>query len=547
MFEILFFSIVFTFLYTPYGILIEKGSNIRSFSLQLIFSLIILSFFSLLINFFIPISKNVNSIFLIIGFFLILKYKRSYLKKKYIIFSIFSGLIIFLLISNSNVYRPDAGLYHLPYINIINEEKIIIGAANLHFRFGHTSILQYTSAIFNNLLFSNNGIVFPSAAIASAVIINFLSNINRNLKIKNFNFYFFLILSLLIFIFYKVNRYSEYGNDAPAHLILFILFAEIIKNYKRMNFDNFLRYFLLSIFIIMNKIILLLSIFLPFIFFLKRTKNIDFFNPKILFIIFFILIWSLKNILVSGCLLYPLSFTCSEKFEWSDKYKAKQVSVENEAWAKGWPDFRKKGIKVSQENYSKKFYWVETWLENHFMKILELVLPYLIFLVLLFFLIKEKYRKRKLENHIKYLILPIFLGLILWFIKVPVFRYGYSYLLIFICSIFAHFCSLYLIKNYSSKILKSLILILFIFFCTKNIFRIYGENDKYYNYPWPKYYSNNKNNQLNEPEFKIINGKKIFYVTKGYCMYGYSPCGQFSENLMYKKIYSYSLFYKLLN
>ena len=89
MFEILFFSIVFTFLYTPYGILIEKGSNIRSFSLQLIFSLIILSFFSLLINFFIPISKNINSIFLIIGFLLILKYKKFYLKKKYIIFSIF--------------------------------------------------------------------------------------------------------------------------------------------------------------------------------------------------------------------------------------------------------------------------------------------------------------------------------------------------------------------------------------------------------------------------------------------------------------------------
>ena len=435
----------------------------------------------------------------------------------------------------------------MPYINIINEEKIIIGAANLHFRFGHTSILQYTSAIFNNLLFSNNGIVFPSAAIVSAVIINFLSNLNRNLKIKNFDFYFFLILSLLIFIFYKVNRYSEYGNDAPAHLILFILFAEIVKNYKSMNFDNFLRYILLSIFIIMNKIILLLSIFLIFIFFLKKIKNIDFFNSKILLIIFFTLTWSLKNILVSGCLLYPLSFTCSEKFEWSDKYKAKQVSIENEAWAKGWPDFRKKDIKISQENYSKKFYWVKTWLENHLMKILEILIPYLIFLALLFFLIKEKYRKKKLKNHIKFLILPIFLGLILWFIKVPVFRYGYSYLLIIICSIFAHFCSLYLVKNYGSKFLKGLILILFIFFCSKNIFRIYGENEKYYNYPWPKYYSNNKNNKMNEPNFKIINGKKTYYTTKDYCMYGYSPCGQFSENLMYKKIHSYSLFYKLLN
>ena len=65
------------------------------------------------------------------------------------------------MITSSNVYRPDAGLYHLPFINIINQEKIIVGLSNLHFRFGHISILQYTSAIFNNTLFAENGIVFP--------------------------------------------------------------------------------------------------------------------------------------------------------------------------------------------------------------------------------------------------------------------------------------------------------------------------------------------------------------------------------------------------
>ena len=146
--------------------MIHKGNNTISYSLQLIFSIIILSFFSLLLNFFTPLSQNINSIFLILGFLLVLKYKKNYFNKKYIIFCIYSAVIIFLLICSSNVYRPDAGLYHLPYTKIINDEKIIFGISNLHFRFGHISIIQYTSAIFNNILFRENGIVFPSSIIA---------------------------------------------------------------------------------------------------------------------------------------------------------------------------------------------------------------------------------------------------------------------------------------------------------------------------------------------------------------------------------------------
>ena len=71
-----------------------------------------------------------------------------------------------LILSESNVYRPDAGLYHLPYIGILNSEKIILGLSNLHFRYAHTSILQYFSAASNNIIFGDNGIVFAQALIA---------------------------------------------------------------------------------------------------------------------------------------------------------------------------------------------------------------------------------------------------------------------------------------------------------------------------------------------------------------------------------------------
>ena len=78
-----------------------------------------------------------------------------------------STLITFVLIIFSNVNRPDAGLYHLPYVSMLNDSKIIIGSSNIHFRFGHTSIMQYLSAINNNYLFKDNGVIIPLASVVS--------------------------------------------------------------------------------------------------------------------------------------------------------------------------------------------------------------------------------------------------------------------------------------------------------------------------------------------------------------------------------------------
>ena len=70
----------------------------------------------------------------------------------------------------------DAGLYHLPFISIVNENKILIGLANLHFRFGHISIIQYGSAFFNNHIFGNEGILILTSNIF--LIFYFLFKIN---------------------------------------------------------------------------------------------------------------------------------------------------------------------------------------------------------------------------------------------------------------------------------------------------------------------------------------------------------------------------------
>ena len=537
MIKIILSSFLVTLLYTPFGLYFYKGNNLISFSLQLIYGLIVISFFALFLNFFFPLNQLLNSVLLFFSFFIILKYKRIYFTKKFFIFCCFSSLIIFLLITNSNIYRPDAGLYHLPYINLINEEKIIVGISNLHFRFGHISIIQYLSAITNNILFQTNGIVFSSALIASSVIIYFVSHLYIYVKKKENNFHFFFILSLLIFVLYKMNRFSEYGNDAPAHFLMFLLVSEIIKNFKIINIKDFSNYFLLSIFIIMNKVILIISILFPLVFFIKKKISIKLIDAKFFFIILFLILWSIKNILVSSCLLYPIKISCINNLGWSDIEKTNYISKENEAWAKGWPDFRKKNTNnISQADYSKNFFWLKTWVNNHFLIILKILVPYVTLLFFLLFILKNTKSKKKINSKkfVNILCTISLIGILIWFVKVPVFRYGYSYIIIFISLLFAIIGNGYILKKKSFLISKYLIAILLILFAIKNLNRITFENKNYFNYPWPKFYSYDEKNKILKHQYKIINNKKIYFSHDGYCMYSQAPCGIIDKNLKIK-------------
>ena len=209
-------------MFTPLGILFvkEDNNNLYYYTKKLIYGLILASFIAILLNFFFSLNKPINSILIIICTVILFFNWKKYFNKEYLLFITLSGILISLLIIVSNVYRPDAGLYHLPYIGILNSEKIIVGISNLHTRYGLISITQYLSAITNNYIFGENGIVFAQALIANAVILNFSFQIFKYNKIQKYNFHFFFILFCFIYFFYKMNRYSEYGNDAPAHYLL---------------------------------------------------------------------------------------------------------------------------------------------------------------------------------------------------------------------------------------------------------------------------------------------------------------------------------------
>ena len=545
MFELIFFSILTVIILTPCGYSFNKhnNKNIVNLSNDLIYGLILISFITLLINFFFPLNVIINSLILILPFLIFFKNLKIYFSFNFFKFVIFNSIIVFLLLAKSNIYRPDAILYHLPYTNILNEEKIVFGLSNLHFRFAHISIIQYFSAFFNNFIFGSKGITFSIAIIASSVIVNFLAHSISYLKAKIFNFHFFYLFFILIFIAYKMNRYGEYGNDAPTHFLFFFLISEIIQSFNNKKISLDANNFILAIFIILNKITMAFAIFLPFIFLKKK----DLFNmliiPKSYFAIIFLSLWVFKNIIVSGCAIYPVSKLCFQNLEWSNINQTKNVSQENEAWTKAWPNFKNTNS-ISQAEYSKEFNWVSTWSKTHLLKITKVLLPYFLLLIFIYLYISIKLKDKNIiqdDIHVnKYLILMILMIFfsIVWFLKVPVYRYGYSYFVSFLGLGFAYLCTLHNpIKKSADKFFRFFLILFALIFVFKNVMRIIKpENTNHLGFfPNITFVNNSDVKKIELDDLTYFESVKM-------CGYGYSLCTHYvKQKLKSKKYFNYKV------
>jgi hypothetical protein len=527
MLEILFISLLSSFFLISSGRILnlkEKTTGgLEFYSKQIIYGLIFISFIALVLNFFTPLSKLTNSLVFIIVLIISLINKtirKSITNKSVLSVILVISSISFLLLYKNKIYQPDAGMYHLPYTGLINSEKINFGIANIHHRFGFITIIQYTSAIFNNYLFSENGITLPLAILASAVITNFYSHIIFYIKEKKIsNIHFIYLLCVIIFMTIKMSDYSNYGNDAPGHFTFFFLISEILKEkFIEVNISKLL---ILSVFIFLNKIsfILILTIPLTWIFLYKKI-NI---NITSIISFFFLLLWLVKNILISGCIIYPLENTCLAKLKWStisnQTINTKEAHIEAESWSKGYADQKK----YTQEKFIEKFNWLKTWGNKHFVYILNKLFPFICILIFIYLFLKKNNnssKKLKYSTQKLYLIFFFsFISLLLWFLKAPLYRFGYSSIILFITMIYIQ-----IIKNFfictkkNLRFFKIIFLSSFFFLIVKQVPRFVKVEENLLHNGWPNIYTENKYKEFNLGNVLIYNSESCGY-TKILCTY----------------------------
>ena len=302
------------------------------------------------------------------------------------------------------------------------------------------------------------------------------------LNTKRINFVYLLMILLSSFLLIKYGRYREFGNDLIPMLVSFYALIKITEEiFLKKNSNILLSFFpIYLIFIFSHKISYIVSalIFLTILNFKKL--NYKSLNLKILIIfLLFSFFWLSKNFINTSCFVYPIIASCIKTTSWQLTGLSAPESVAwlTEIWSKDFithPDWKN----INLAEYARNFNWVNNWLNNHFVKILEKLSPIFIFLIYIFsigLIFKEKNLSKINESKIYLLLLFCLIGTVVWFVNAPIFRYGSFYLVsslsIFSILIYNKFFGFN--KYLKLKYFHFLFIFALFFFIGKNVNRIF--------------------------------------------------------------------------
>ena len=477
-----------------YGILADYLLNNKktSFSLgyQGLAGILLLIIYSYISNVFYPHTQLHNLFFFIIGlslsvYFIFFK-KRINFKELKLLFQIFLILFVTFLIFKTH---DDFSYYHFQYSYYLTQFSSLLGIGHFNHGFNTPSSIFYLNSLFYLPVIKYHLFHIPVVLIFGFSNLILITKILNFIRKKEPNYLTYILLFSIIFINIFFYRLAEHGTDRSAQILIFILVYELIllNNLPKKSLFKFNKVFLLLSIIISLKAFyfLYLIVLAPILIlgflnfkekFLKLIIKNEFFI--ILSISFFLVVAT--NIFNSGCLLFPVKFSCLESLPWA--HSLEHVNHMNnwyEQWSKAGagPNFR-----IDNPNeYIKDFNWVGNWIDEYFFnKVSDFLLGISLIIIILFFLFTFKTKRKKLK---KLNFIGVYICLILlffeWFYNHPSLRYG-GYVLISLLFFIptSIYFSKFKNKNFEKKI-KALILVSFFILFTRNIDRINNEIEKY--------------------------------------------------------------------
>jgi hypothetical protein len=378
-------------------------------NLDLIYGFYFILVLAIFFNFFIPLKFLFYPLIItgIISFIYNIRYFK--LRFNYYIFII---LGIF-YISLANGIAIDSLVYHLQIIQKFNFNPIILGFFNLDLKYGLNTPWHLLMSIF---YFENHKVDF--IYYLNLIVLSILLYEGFSFKNKNFSF-LFLLFSIFFLFFYSIIHPSGNGiiltllgsPDTDTSATFFcILTIYIFLDKKKSNLLR-LPFFILVCFLCkISYMALFLLLINPFFF---SKKNI-------ILIMFPIILWIIRNLLISGCIVYPFPISCFN-FEWANIYSVKTFYQIATGYSRDW------GLKLNYMNVEytiNSFAWFKPWLFNYFLKNSLIQITILsIFLGLLTYLKNLKNSFKFLEKRkFFYFILFLLMSFVIWF-KAPDTRY----------------------------------------------------------------------------------------------------------------------------
>lgn len=479
---------------TGYGFLFKRillNNKIQiNFGFTGLIGIFFLTIYSYVSHFFFAHTLIHNSIIFSLGIFLFTIFIR--LNFRSIDFKILSLVFIILLIAfYCFKTHDDFPYYHFPYTNFLTKSDLIIGLGNYDHGWRTPSSIFYFNSLFylpfvKYYLFHIGAILIMGFSIATICFEAYKKFLSRQIDTA---FYFKTLSIIFIFIFFY--RISEHGTDRSAQILSFLLILEILTFImKQQNFENFFTKFLIliSLIVSLKSFYFIYIIFIiPIYYFIykeaKIYRNLNILkNNFFYFSILLIFLVIITNIFNTGCLIYPLKFSCLNNISWSiPHYEIEKMLIHYENWSKAGATTGFKFKADNPQEYISNFNWVSGWIERYFFnKVSDFLLG--LFLIILIFLFLFGFQNKKSKNKFNFnlIYLALFILILEWFYNHPSLRYGgYSLIAISIFLPFSVFLSQRTIdKKFPFKISILIIITILIFFY-RNFDRLKLEYDQY--------------------------------------------------------------------
>ena len=439
-------------------------------------------------------------------------------------------LILIVSICSLNIIiRPgafDTGSYHLQAIKWAEHYPVLPGLVNVTCQFGFNSSWYLLNA-FSGMWFIGLKSVYIMNCFILVLFISYLLRKTVNSSDSRFMklFRHISLMFCLPFIFFKYT--GEVSPDFPIIIFtcwLFLLSLEKIFEEDNNELKNLLL-FIVPIYLLTIKI----SSLPLCLFSLIQLKSMLKQYPKTAVITGLISLvpWVYNNVVISGYIVFPLTFTNLE-FDWS--YPEEMAKVVNER-IKGWA----RSPFVDSHTVSNMPFpnWVLIWYRGQKIYNLIILLASLSGLFVVFI-----YRKKVMQlipnTHLipllKY-ILVLLAGIIFWFISAPDFRFSYGYFFSLLCIllviisevIFTHKWIPFKIDSLNLTPIAALVFLSFLLFLQSNFHKLSSDN----------LFSLNTYSAKKPLEIKLSPNQSIFHSSvEEKCWDLYFPCTcEFYEGL----------------
>ncbi|EKO23540.1 LIC_10190 family membrane protein [Leptospira interrogans] len=444
MLAILISAILSLYIFISFGILAEKILKVKfQFTDRVLVGLSVTNTLVSLVSLFLPITILVLFIFLSFCF-VFLYFERKNLKlltfglihKNIIVIITFPFLLSALVFSLNPPFAYDSGLYHIQSIKWIQEYSVVPGLANLHGRFGFNpnifTIFALTSLkeIFKQEIFSVNFVIY------SILVLHSINRIYKILKQEGFTNSFLLHSIVLFLILEQFMSLSSPTPDLISIVLPLYILTNLPKNengiHSKLNLENYFSSIILSVYTISVKLatiplcILILLLIIRYKFDGKKLLIV-------ISIIFLILLpWLIRNVILSGYLIYPFSAIDIFNFDWKVPLNA---VVSEKLSITGWA--RNPGAGYKEAAQMKFWEWFPIWW-NTISKLNRLFIV-ISFLSPIFIFIYSLFKKIKIDFQTFAILFTSWIGVIFWILLAPDIRFGKAFLGVSAISLLLYF------------------------------------------------------------------------------------------------------------